>query len=54
MSTINRISTRESFKLALTKRKYVPSLIINLAVYTLLNWTGNTAIVYYGPQVGSC
>ncbi|PRW60969.1 sugar transport 14-like [Chlorella sorokiniana] len=53
VSTINRISTRESFKLALTKKQYYPALLINAAVYTLLNWTGNTAIVYYGPQIFS-
>lgn len=31
-----------------------PGLIMNLVIYTLLNWTGNMAIVFYGPQVGGC
>lgn len=29
---MNRLSTRESFKLAITKKQYWPSLLINMAV----------------------
>lgn len=32
LTTMNRLSTRESFKLAITKKQYWPSLLINMAV----------------------
>ena len=48
LSVTNRTSTNDAFKLLFSKKKYWPGVIINVAVYTLLNWTGNKAIVYYG------
>ncbi|PSC67638.1 sugar transport 14-like [Micractinium conductrix] len=53
LSFTNRTSTNDAFKLLFSKKKYWPGVIINVAVYTLLNWTGNMAIVYYGPQIFS-
>ncbi|PSC68422.1 sugar transport 14-like [Micractinium conductrix] len=53
LSVTNRTSTNDAFKLLFSKKKYWPGVIINVAIYTLLNWTGNKAIVYYGPQIFS-
>ncbi|KAL4446351.1 hypothetical protein ABPG77_003158 [Micractinium sp. CCAP 211/92] len=53
LACLNKPSVKESFGLVIRKKQYWPPVIINLVAYTLLNWTGNTAIVYYGPQIFS-